>query len=148
MQKNLLVKTIFIIAVLLVFAYGIFGIPKSLSPQGLKEAMLQRVHLGLDLRGGTHLILQVMVNDAINAETDRLMDRVKEKLAAQHVSYAEVAKPDPQHPETIVIKGIPPGATAKVRDILSDEREYDFRSGADNSFPVTMKPSVQTSTKT
>src|SRR3954465_4884991 len=99
MQKNLLVKTIFIIAVLLVFAYGIFGIPKSLSPQGLKEAMLQRVHLGLDLRGGTHLILQVMVNDAINADTDRAVDRIKEKLTSQHVAYAEVAKPDPQHPE-------------------------------------------------
>src|SRR3954471_13025961 len=117
MQKNLLVKTIFIIAVLLVFAYGIFGIPKSLSPQGLKEAMLQRVHLGLDLRGGTHLILQVMVNDAINADTDRTIDRIKEKFAAQHVAYAEIAKPDPQHPETIVIKGIPPDATAAARDI-------------------------------
>src|SRR5256885_14351721 len=105
MQKNLLIKTVFIIAVLLVFAYGIFGIPKSLSPQGLKEAMLQRVHLGLDLRGGTHLILQVMVNDAINADTDRTIDRIKEKLAAQHVAYAEIAKPDPQHPETIVLKG-------------------------------------------
>ena len=45
MQKNLLVKTIFIIAVLLIFAYGIFGIPKSFTPQGLKEAMLQRGRL-------------------------------------------------------------------------------------------------------
>ena len=83
MQKNLLVKTIFIIAVLLVFAYGIFGIPKSFTPQGLKEAMLQRVHLGLDLKGGTHLILQVMVNDAINADSDRMVDRVKQKFAGK-----------------------------------------------------------------
>jgi preprotein translocase subunit SecD len=148
MQKNLLIKTVFIVAVLLVFAYGIFGIPKSFSPQGLKEAMLQRVHLGLDLRGGTHLILQVMVNDAINAETDRLMDRVKEKFAAQHVAYAEVAKPDPQHPETIVIKGVAPDSTGAARDILNDEREYDSSSGPDNSFTVTMKPSVATATKT
>src|SRR5437763_16899722 len=98
MQKNLLIKTIFIIAVLLVFVYGIFGIPKSLSGQGLKEAMLQRVHLGLDLRGGTHLILQVMVNDAINADSDRLIDRLKVKLADKHVAYAEIAKRDAQHP--------------------------------------------------
>src|SRR3954470_11970202 len=103
MQKNLLVKTVFIIAVLLVFAYGIFGIPKSLSPQGLKEAMLQRVHLGLDLKGGTHLILQVMVKDAINADSDRLVDRLKLKFADKHVAYGEITKPDPQHPETIMV---------------------------------------------
>src|SRR6476660_3231816 len=121
MQKNLLVKTIFIVAVLLVFAYGIFGIPKSLSPQGLKEAMLQRVHLGLDLKGGTHLILQVMVNDAINAETDRTADRLREKLAAKHVAYGEISKPDPQHPETIVIKGVSPDSTSVASEIISDE---------------------------
>ena len=96
MQKNLLIKTIFIIAVLLIFAYGIFGIPKSFTPQGLKEAMLQRVHLGLDLRGGTHLILQVMVNDAINADSDRLVDRLKAKFAEKHITYGEIVKPDPQ----------------------------------------------------
>ena len=90
MQKNLLIKTVFIVAVLLVFAYGIFGIPKSFSPQGLKEAMLQRVHLGLDLRGGTHLILQVMVNDAINADSDRLTDRLKQKFADKHASYGDI----------------------------------------------------------
>src|SRR5438270_1947905 len=147
MQKNLLIKTVFIVAVLLVFAYGIFGIPKSFTPQGLKEAMLQRVHLGLDLRGGTHLILQVMVNDAINADSDRLTDRLKQKFADKHASYGDIVKPDPQHPETIVIKGVAPDAIGAVRDILADEREYDFTSGADNSFTVTMKPSVVASTK-
>ena len=147
MQKNLLIKTIFIIAVLLIFAYGIFGIPKNFTPQGLKEAMLQRVHLGLDLRGGTHLILQVMVNDAINADSDRLVDRLKAKFAEKHVTYGEIVKPDPQHAETIVIKGVAPDAVGAVRDVLADEREYDSTSGADNSFTVTMKPSVVASTK-
>jgi preprotein translocase subunit SecD len=71
MQKKLLTKTLIIVAVLLVFLYGIFGIPKSLNGEGLKQAVLANIHLGLDLKGGTHLILQVMVNDAINAESDR-----------------------------------------------------------------------------
>src|SRR4051794_8145405 len=147
MQKNLLIKTVFIIAVLLIFAYGIFGIPKSFTPQGLKEAMLQRVHLGLDLKGGTHLILQVMVNDAINADSDRLVDRMKAKFADKHISYGEIVKPDPQHPETIYVKGVSPDSVGAARDVLGDESEYDTSSGPDNSFVVTMKPSVQTSTK-
>ena len=31
--------------------------------------MQQNIHLGLDLKGGTHLILQVKVNDAVKADT-------------------------------------------------------------------------------
>src|SRR2546430_1146748 len=99
MQKNLLIKTVFIVAVLLIFAYGIFGIPKGISPQALKQSMLERVHLGLDLRGGTHLILQVMVNDAINADSEITIERLRSKMAENHVSYADIVKPDPAHPE-------------------------------------------------
>ena len=64
MQKKLLTKTLIIIGVLLVFVYGIFGIPKSLDGDGLRKAVLSNIHLGLDLKGGTYLILQVMVEEA------------------------------------------------------------------------------------
>ncbi len=53
MQKKLLTKTLIIVGVLLVFLYGIFGIPKSASGDGLKQAILSNIHLGLDLKGGT-----------------------------------------------------------------------------------------------
>src|SRR4051795_12746754 len=112
MQKNLLIKTIFIIAVLLVFAYGIFGIPKSFTPQGLKEAMLQNIHLGLDLKGGTHLILQVMVNDAVNADSDQVMERLKQELRTANINYSDISKPDANNPDHVVIKGVPLDATS------------------------------------
>src|SRR4051795_5374188 len=119
MQKNLLIKTIFIIAVLLVFAYGIFGIPKSFTPQGLKEAMLQRIHLGLDLKGGTHLILQVQVNDAVNVDSDNAIELLKAGMKTAKINYAEITKPDPaNHPDQIVIKGVPPTATSDLRNLI------------------------------
>ena len=59
MNKNLRWKVIVIVVTLLVFLFGIFGVPKSWSGQGLVSAMTDRIHLGLDLKGGTHLILQV-----------------------------------------------------------------------------------------
>ncbi len=68
MNKNLLWKLGLIVGVLLVFLFGIFGIPQSFSGQGLLAAMTKRINLGLDLRGGTHLILQVQVNDAVNVD--------------------------------------------------------------------------------
>src|SRR3954470_10855476 len=98
MQKNLLIKLVIIVGTLLVFLYGIFGVPSSLSGQGMKEAMLNRIHLGLDLKGGTHLILQVQVNDAVNAETDRAIETLKDELNKAPITYADIGKPDPNRP--------------------------------------------------
>ena len=46
MQKNLLTKTLIVIAVLLVFLYGIFGIPSGLNGTALKAAVLKNIRLG------------------------------------------------------------------------------------------------------
>ena len=70
MKKNLKNKVALIIAVLLVCLYGIFGIPSGVTGKALMDAMSNRIHLGLDLHGGAHLILQVVVKEAVNAKTD------------------------------------------------------------------------------
>ena len=77
MNKNLLSKLALIVGILIVFLFGIFGIPQSFSGQGLLTAMTNRIHLGLDLRGGTHLILQVQVNDAVNIDSDNAVEILK-----------------------------------------------------------------------
>ncbi|HKD83606.1 MAG TPA: protein translocase subunit SecD [Terriglobales bacterium] len=148
-NKNLLIKTVVIIAVLLAFLYGIFGIPSSFTGKGLLGAIQQRIHLGLDLKGGTHLILQVQVNDAINADTDRTVERLKEDLKKANIAFGEISKPDPQnHPELIAIKGVPSESSADLRRIISDKyQEYDLTSGAQNGWTLAMKNTVANDTK-
>jgi preprotein translocase subunit SecD len=147
MQKNLLLKTVIIVATLLIFVYGMLGIPKSFSGEGLKAALLDRIHLGLDLKGGTHLILQVMVNDAVGAQSDHAIEVMKDELQKAKVAYADIAKVDNQ-PEKIVIKGAPLDAASTVRGIVSDRlQEYDVTSGTENSWVLTMKPQVLTDLK-
>ena len=149
MNKNLLTKTILIIGVLIFFLFGIFGVPSSLSGKGLLAALQSRVHLGLDLKGGTHLILQVQVNDAINADTDRSVERLKDALKNANIAFGEISKPDPQnHPELIQIKGVPPESSSDLRRIVSEKLpDYDLTSGVENSWTLTMKPSVANDTK-
>src|SRR5690349_15424097 len=108
MNKNLLAKTVLIIAVLIVFLIGIVGIPSSFTGQGLADSIQKRIHLGLDLKGGTHLILQVQVNDAISATVDRDIERLKDALKTANVNFGEISKPDANHPEIVAIKGVPP----------------------------------------
>jgi preprotein translocase subunit SecD len=148
-NKNLLAKTILIIAVLIVFLFGIIGIPSSFTAAGLKDSLQKRIHLGLDLKGGTHLILQVQVNDAINADTDRAVEQLKDSLKSGNVAFGEISKPDPQqHPEVIDIKGVPPEASGDLRRIITDKfGDYDLTSGAQNGWTLTMKQSVATDTR-
>ena len=150
MKKNLTVKIAIIFAVLIFFLFGIFGLPKSFTPDGLLAAMQSRIHLGLDLKGGTHLILQVQVNDAINADSDRAIERLKDDLKSKNIAYAEIAKPNPQqNPELIVIKGIPSESISEFRSLVADRLgDYELASGPENSFTLTMKPSIVKDTKT
>jgi preprotein translocase subunit SecD len=141
MNKTLSWKLTVIIGILLVFVFGIFGVPKEWSGKGMLAAITDRIHLGLDLKGGTHLILQVQVNDAVNVETDNAIARLKEDLRTHKINYADLEKPDPvNHPEAIVVKGVPPEQTSDFKSIIADRLpEYNATSGAENSWTVAMK---------
>ena len=148
MRKNLLGKTIFIVAVLLVFLFGIFfgqGPEKSwpkIKSDGLLAGLQENIHLGLDLRGGTHLILQVMVNEAVSSDSDRAVERLRDELTARKVAFADIVKPDPAgHPDLIEIKGVAPEGISDLRDAAAQRlSEYRLASGAENNWTLTMQP--------
>jgi preprotein translocase subunit SecD len=150
MNKNFLWKFALIVAVLLACLYGIFGIPQSFSGQGLLAAMTKRINLGLDLRGGTHLILQVQVNDAVNADSDNAIEILKEQLNKLKIAFADISKPDPQNaPDKVVLKGISPDKRKDLLDIVSERLpEYNLSSGADNTWSLSMKPQMLAELKT
>jgi preprotein translocase subunit SecD len=141
MNKNLTWKLVVIVGILLIFLFGIFGVPKNWSGSGILAAITDRIHLGLDLRGGTHLILQVQVNDAVGVDSDNAIARLKEDMRTHKISYADITKPDPvNHPDMIVVKGVPPEQSSDFKSIISDRLpDYDASSGAENSWTVSMK---------
>jgi len=149
MNKNLGWKLIVIVVTLLVFVFVIFGIPEKWSGSGLLAAMQKNIHLGLDLKGGTHLILQVQVNDAVNVDSDNAVERLKADLRARKINYSEISKPDPvNNPDKIVLKGVPPESRSDLLSIVQDRLpEYQLTSGADNSWAVSMKQQSLTDLK-
>jgi preprotein translocase subunit SecD len=134
MGKNLKGKAVFIVAVLLIFVYGIFGIPRG----GLKQTLLDRIHLGLDLQGGTHLVLQVHVAEAINSTTDRDMQALNTALAPMG---ATAAKNDLAHPEVITVTGGSPAQQSAIHDILTGNEysAYDVSAAPGGGETLTMK---------
>ena len=144
MNKNLLWKLALVVGILLVFLFGIFGIPQSFSGQGLLAAMTKRINLGLDLKGGTHLILQVQVNDAVNVDAQNAIEILKEQLNKRKIAFADISQPDAQNsPDRVVLKGVPPDGRKDLLEIVSDRLpEYNLSSGADNTWSLTMKPQM------
>jgi preprotein translocase subunit SecD len=145
MKKNLNGKVALIVAVLLACIYGIFGVPSGVSGRALTEALTNRIHLGLDLRGGAHLILQVQVSEAVSAETDNLLARVQEDMKKANLTYGKVYKPDPNKPQVVRIEGTAPASSSAVRSVLDSKysTEYDI-SGSADAWTLTMKPNIQT----
>ncbi len=146
MKKNLKNRVALIVAVLLICLYGIFGIPSGVSGKALMDALSSRIHLGLDLRGGAHLILQVVVSEAVSAETDNTVARIQQDLKAANLTYSQVYKPDPNKPETIRVEGVTPASASAARSLLDTKysSEYDLAGGgSDTSFVLTMKPPVE-----
>ena len=119
MNSNLKWKAVFIAGVILVCVVGLVGIPdtpKSLSV--LKSNFANRIKLGLDLQGGTHLILQVQVQEAVSQETDQTLDRIKTLLRDKAIRYDEIRKlTDTQ----ILVHNIAPEQAGAAHNLISDQ---------------------------
>ena len=142
MGKNLARRTAFIIAVLAIFIYGIFfgtNLPR-LAP--LKTLLTNNIHLGLDLQGGTHLVLQVHVEEAVNAATDRDVQLLNTALAADG---ATATKLDPAHPEVITVSGGSVTQQSAIHDAITGNEyaSYDVNSAPGGSgYLMTLKQSA------
>jgi preprotein translocase subunit SecD len=146
MKKNLKSRVILIFAVLLIFTYGIFGIPSGFTGKDIAASLTKRIHLGLDLQGGVHLILQVQVQEAVSDETDSVVARLKQDLKTAHLAYSQVYKPDPSKPQVVKIEGIAPTSSGSVRSLIDDKYSTDYdvdSSNNDTAYTLTMKAPVE-----
>jgi preprotein translocase subunit SecD len=143
MNKNLLWKVLSIIGIMLFFLFGIFGIPKGLGGESLLTALTDHIHLGLDLKGGTHLILQVQVNDAVNVDAQNAIEVLKEQFRNRKWYAADVSQSDPQNnPDHLVVKGVPSDARSDLRSIVQERLlEYDMTPAANDTYSLAMRPS-------
>lgn len=145
MRKNLTGKTVLIVAFLLICIVGIIGVPSGFNAAAFQQSLKNRIHLGLDLSGGTHLILQVVVKEAVGATSDTDLARIQTDLKQAGATGALASKPDPKgQPDIITISGVTPDKDSAVRSAIEDQfgSDYVIASGADNSYTLTMKQTV------
>ena len=143
MNPQLKWKFVFILAVLLVCIYGVIGLPAfPTSPAILKDNLADRIKLGLDLRGGSHLVLQVQVEEAIRQHCDQTVDQIKKQLHEKNIGTGEIREVDDTHIEVLDVE---PATSGSFRDLVSNQFT-DWAMAPDpgkiNGYLLTMKPSV------
>ena len=55
----------------------------------------QKVKLGLDLKGGVHLVLRVKTDDALKVETDTTVERLRDTVTRAGVAFSKIEATSP-----------------------------------------------------
>ncbi len=76
-----------------------------------------KIKLGLDLRGGMHLVLQVVVDDALNATIDDAVQTTRDQATRKGIVFASAQRVSPT---SFSVEGVEPARTKDMRDILKD----------------------------
>lgn len=150
MKRTLFYKSIFIVTVILVCLLAITGIPKGLGWQAWKASIVGNVHLGLDLQGGTHLILQVHADEAVAADTAQAMQRLQADLSSKGIGFSSIHQPDPKsHPELIAVQGVPPARVGDFRTAVQTDLgpNYDIQAVSSGNFNLSMNAATVSATE-
>ena len=145
MRKNVTGRTVVIVVTILVCVFGIIGFPKS--GAALMENLRHNIRLGLDLKGGSHLVLQVHVQDAIKTEADGAIERMKENMRKQGIDYTSIDRNDPATVEDadkieIDVKGVPEKKTTAFRSMIAELfSQWTLTPVNSTDYRLNMRPS-------
>lgn len=127
MNKNLRWRVLAIIAVVAIGVWTVY--PPS-----------EKVRLGLDLKGGVHLVLRVQTDDALRLETETAMSRLREALVEAGASGVTAR---PLSPTAFEVSGVPGDRDPVLRQAATEIATlYNRESGAGGTYTFRMRPNM------
>jgi len=118
MTKNIKLRALIIAAVIGVSVYGFIPPDK-------------KVKLGLDLKGGVHLVLRVNTEDALKATTDLDAERLRESLDKDSIRYTKI---EGTSPTSFHVEGLQDVASLRAKATEAGiDTDFDQTPGAGGS---------------
>src|SRR5947199_5236901 len=138
MNKRVRTRLLMTLGVALLSSGLFAGLPPTIAK------MKQKVQLGLDLRGGTHLVLQVVTDDAIRAETDQAIESLRQQLQRDNIIFRQLTR---TQNNTFQAVGVDPAKDSDFRRILNERvTEWDLISTAGEvpyTYTIRLKPAQE-----
>ena len=143
MNSQLRWKFILILIVVFFCLYGLIGLPQfPTSVAQVKQNLTDRIKLGLDLKGGSHLVLQVQVEEAIGQRCDQAVDELTSQVHEKNIIVGNIRRIDDTH---IEVDNVDPSTSGAFRDLINNQfSDWTMApaAGDTNGYLLTMKPSV------
>ncbi len=125
MAKNLRWKLLVIVGVIALSVYAFYP------PQ-------EKVRLGLDLKGGVHLVMRVQTDDAVRLETETTADRLREQMKTQNIAGTITVA----SPTEFRVDGVPSEQDAAFRQLLTDVESVFNRAPGAGTYTFSMRPNI------
>ncbi|MEE2637505.1 MAG: protein translocase subunit SecD [Acidobacteriota bacterium] len=131
MKKNLRWKVLTILAVVGAAVFAIYPLD-------------EQVRLGLDLRGGVHLVLRVQTDDALQVETETAAGQLGEQASLAGISLSSAGASSPTE---INVQGVPADRDQEFRRLADDllQVSYNRVTGSGGSYTFRMLPGIERS---
>ena len=144
MNPNLKWKAIFILTVVLLCIYGLVGLPNfPTSWAGIKQNFSHQIQLGLDLQGGTHLVLRVQVDEAVRQNTDMAANQLARQLHDKNIPFGEVTRSTDSQ---IKVTNIAPDQISNFHNVVTDlfGSNWDLAPapGEQNGYVLNMRQTI------
>jgi preprotein translocase subunit SecD len=98
----------------------------------------QKVKLGLDLKGGVHLVLRVKTDDALKVETDTTVERLRDNLTRNGVAFGKI---EATGPTEFRVEGITDDAAFRAQS--TDAETVYERSSEAGGYSYRIRPNVE-----
>ncbi len=117
-MKNIHWKMLLVVALTAIAAYGVWP------PE-------ERIRLGLDLKGGIHLLAEVKVDEAMAGYTDRFIESLRKELQEKQVTFQNIIR---RTNTTFVVSGLPAGKQENFKKIIDNRAEWDVTFTGSEAF--------------
>jgi preprotein translocase subunit SecD len=96
-----------------------------------------KIRLGLDLKGGIHLVLQVMTDDALNATVDDAVQTARDQIGRKGITFVSAQRGTAT---SFAVDGVEPARVKDVRETLKDffRQGWEVREPTEGRFLVEM----------
>ncbi|MDX8405198.1 MAG: protein translocase subunit SecD, partial [Mariprofundus sp.] len=113
-------------------------------PSWWPSALSKPMSLGLDLKGGIHLVLDVDVDKAVTHSVDEDIDTARQTLRKAKIRYSKLASEGNTLMISIKLADDLQAAESLLKETFIN---YDFAPVAENTFTLTLKESIAKETR-
>jgi preprotein translocase subunit SecD len=102
-----------------------------------REGKAGKIKLGLDLKGGMHMVMQVVVDDALTAVVDDSVQTAREELGRKAITFGGAQRVDAT---SFSVDAVEPARVKDAREVLRDffRDGWELREPAEGRFLLQM----------